>query len=130
MWVLIIVIIGAILFYQFGKNTGNAIGSVQSSGGMRLKYAKLIKNILDGNKDCRIMLETKTYIRVGVSNYGGSTIFHIQQLPNNQVMIDYDVSNNPVIPDFSLRFRFPDYMDQDKMIEEIGLGVQKKMLGY
>lgn len=75
------------------------------------------------------MMETRTYIRAGVSNYGGSTIFHIQQCPNNTVMIDYDVSKNPAIPDFSLRFLFPDTMDQDKMMQEIGLAVQRKMMG-
>ena len=76
------------------------------------------------------MAETRTYIRAGVSNYGGSTIFHIQQCPNNTVMIDYDVSNNPVIPNFSLRFTFPDTMDQDEMMEQIGLGIQRKMMGF
>lgn len=56
-------------------------------------------------------------------------MFHIQQCPNNTVMIDYDVSNNPVVPDFSLRFTFPDTMNQDEMMEQIGLGVQRKMMG-
>ncbi len=55
-------------------------------------------------------------------------MFHIQQCPNNIVMIDYDVSNNPVVPNFSLRFTFPDTMDQDEMMEKIELGVQKKMM--
>ena len=35
-----------------------------------------------------------------------------KKLSNNTVMIDYDVTKNPVIPDFSLRFTFPDDMDQ------------------
>lgn len=128
MWVVILIIIGAILVYKFGKSSGETIGNVQSDGGMRLKYSILIQNILDGHKDCKIITETRTYIRVGVMNYGGSTIFHIQQCPNNMVMIDYDVSNNPVVPNFSLRFTFPDSKDQNEMMEEIGLGVQRKMM--
>ena len=56
-------------------------------------------------------------------------MFHIQQCPNNTVMIDYDVTKNPVIPDFSLRFTFPDDMDQNEMMKQISLGVQKKMMG-
>jgi len=56
-------------------------------------------------------------------------MFHIQQCPNNTVMIDYDVSNNPVIPDFSLRFTFPDNMDQNEMVEQISMGIQNKMMG-
>lgn len=129
MWAFVIITIVGIIIYLFGKNSGEAIGRVKSDGGMRLKYAVLIKHILAGHRDCKIMAETRTYIRAGVSNYGGSTIFHIQQCPNNTVMIDYDVSNNPVVPDFSLRFTFPDTMDQDKMMEQIGLGVQRKMMG-
>ena len=43
-------------------------------------------------------------------------------------MIDYDVSNNPVMPNFSLRFTFPDTMNQDEMMEQIGLGIQRKMM--
>lgn len=126
-WV-ILIIIGIVLVYKFGKKSGETVSRVSNSGGMRIKYAMLIKHILDGHKECRILVETRTYIRLGVSNYGGTTMFHIQQCPNNIVMIDYDVSNNPVVPNFSLRFTFPDTMDQDEMMEKIELGVQKKMM--
>ena len=128
MWIIILVIVGFIIIYNFGKRSGETIGRVKSDGGMRLKYAVLIKHILAGHKDCRILTETRTYIRAGVSNYAGSTIFHIQQCPNNTVMIDYDVSNNPVFGKFSLRFTFPDDMDQDTMMEQIGIGIQRKMM--
>lgn len=128
MWVIILIIIAVIIIYRLGKNSGEVIGRVRSDGGMRLKYSTLINNILQGHRDCKILVETRTYIRVGVSNFGGSTIFHIQQCPNNTVMIDYDVSNNPVMPNFSLRFTFPDTMNQDEMMEQIGLGIQRKMM--
>ncbi|MBM6865151.1 hypothetical protein H6A66_08225 [Bacteroides caecigallinarum] len=128
MWVVILIIILVIVIYKFGESSGKAIGSVQVERGMRLKYSQLINHILEGHKDCKIITETRTYIRVGVSNYGGDTIFHIQQCPNNIVMIDYDVSNNPIFGKFSLRFTFPDDMNQDDMMEKIGLGVQKKMI--
>lgn len=129
MWIVILIIIGAIFIFKFGKHTGETVGRVSSDGGMRLKYSKLLNHILQGHKDCKVLLETRTYIRTGVSNYGGTTMFHIQQCPNNTVMIDYDVANNPVVPDFSLRFTFPDTMNQDEMMEQIGLGVQRKMMG-
>lgn len=128
MWI-IIIIIGIVVIYRFGKHTGETVGRVASDGGMRLKYSKLLKNILQGHRDCKIIAETRTYIRAGVSNCGGSTIFHIQQCPNNTVIIDYDVSNNPAVPNFSLRFTFPDTMDQDEIMEQIGLGIQRKMMG-
>lgn len=129
MWIVILIIIGAIFIFKFGKHTGETVGRVSSDGGMRLKYSKLLNHILQGHKDCKVLLETRTYIRAGVSNYGGTTMFHIQQCPNNTVMIDYDVFNNPVVSDFSLRFTFPDTMNQDEMMEQIGLGVQRKMMG-
>lgn len=129
MWIVILIIIGTIFIFKFGKRTGETVGRVSSDGGMRLKYSKLLNHILQGHKDCKVLLETRTYIRAGVSNYGGTTMFHIQQCPNNIVMIDYDVSNNPVVSDFSLRFTFPDTMNQDEMMEQIGLGVQRKMMG-
>lgn len=128
LWV-ILIIIGIAVVYNFGKKTGETVSRVSSDGGMRLKYSKLLNHILQGHKDCKVLAETRTYIRAGVSNYGGSTVFHIQQCPNNTVMIDYDVSKNPAIPDFSLRFTFPDTMDQDEMMQQIGLGIQRKMLG-
>ena len=128
MWFIILGIIGVVIIYNIGKRTGEVVGRVRSDGGMRLKYSTLINNILQGHRDCKILVETRTYIRVGVSNFGGSTIFHIQQCPDNTVMIDYDVSNNPVIPNFSLRFTFPDTMNQDEMMEQIGLGIQRKMM--
>lgn len=128
MFLFVLVVVLCFLVYNFGKNTGEVIKSVQVEGGMRLKYSKLLNHILEGHKDCKIIMETRTYIRAGISNYGGTTIFHIQQCPNHIVMIDYDVSNNPVFGRFSLRFTFPDDMDQDLMMEQIVLGVQKKIM--
>lgn len=128
MWIFILIIVGAILIYNIGKNSGETIGQVSSEGGMRLKYSRLLNHILSGHKDCRILLETRTYIRAGVSNYGGSTTFHIQECPKNMVMIDYEISNNPTIPNFSLRFTFPDSMNQDEMMVQIGSAIQKKMM--
>lgn len=128
MWIIPIIIIGIVVISRFGKLTSETAGRVASDGGMRLKYAVLIKNILDGHKDCKIIVETRTYLRIGVSNYAGSTMFHIQQCPNNTVMIDYDVANNPVVPKFSLRFTFPDTKDQNEMMDEICMGIQQKMI--
>lgn len=128
MWIIILIIIGGFLIYKLGRNTGESVASARVGGGMRLKYSKLLNHILQGHKDSKIFIETKTYIKAGVSNYGGTTMFHIQQCPNNIVMIDYDVSNNPVLGNFSLRFTFPDDMDQDAMMVQISIGVQKKMM--
>lgn len=127
MWILIIMTIIGIVIYHLSKPWRETIRKVNATGGMDVRYARLIQNILDGHKDCQIIGGTRTYIRLGVSNLGGTIMFHIQQCSNNTVMIDYDVSNNPVIPSFNLRFTFPDTMDQDEMMERIAMGIQNKL---
>ena len=78
-WLIIIAII-IIVAYKFGATSGQVIERVNNSGGMRVKYAKLIDAFLGGHDDCQIFVETRTYIRFGVSNYGGTTLFHINNL--------------------------------------------------
>lgn len=126
-WVIIIVIIVFIAF-KLGSTSGQVVGRVNSSGGMRVKYSKLLKLILDGHKDCKIIYETRTYIRAGISNYGGTTMFHIQQSTGNRVIIQYEIKDNPIVPSFQLEWTFPDDMDQDKMMVIMGLDIQKKMI--
>ena len=126
-WVIVIV---AIIFIAFklGSTSGQVDGNVNSSGEMRVKYAKLLENILGGHKDSQIFVETRTYIRAGVSNYGGTTLFHIQQSTGNQVIIQYEIKNNPVVPAFQLEWVFPDNMDQDEMMAVMAIDMQKKMM--
>jgi len=126
-WVIIIAIVIFIAF-KLGSTSGQVVGSVNSSGGMRVKYAKLIENILGGHKDSQIFVETRTYIRVGVSNYGGTTLFHIQQSTGNKVIIQYEVKNNPVVPSYQLEWIFQDDMDQDEMMAVMAMDIQKKMI--
>ncbi len=126
-WVIIVVIVVFIAF-KLGSTSGQVVGSVQSSGGMRVKYAKLLDNILGGHKDSQIFVETRTYIRAGVSNYGGTTLFHIQQSTGNIVIIHYEVKDNPVIPPYQLEWTFPDDMDQDEMMAIMAMDMQKKMM--
>ena len=127
LWVIVVAVV-AFIAYKLGSTSGQVVGSVNSSGGMRVKYAKLIENILGGHKDSQIFVETRTYIRVGVSNYGGTTLFHIQQSTGNKVIIQYEVKNNPVVPSYQLEWTFPDDMDQDEMMAVMAMDIQKKMI--
>lgn len=95
---------------------------------MRMKYTELLEYILAGHRESRVFVETRTYIRAGVSNYGGTTLFHIQQCPGNKVMIDFEVKNNPAVKAFTLRFVFDDSMNQSDMYQQINLGIQRKMM--
>lgn len=124
---LILAIVCFFVAYKLVSSSKEIVESVKDTGGMRIKYSKLLAHILDGHKDAKVFVETRTYLRAGVSNYGGTTIFHIQQCPNNRVMIEYEVKNNPAISDFSLKFSFDDSMNQDQMMEQICLGVKQKM---
>lgn len=127
-WVIIIVIaVIVVIAFNLGSTSGQVIGSVNNSGGMRVKYAKLLNNILSGHKDSKIFVETRTYIKAGVSNYGGTTLFHIQQSTGNKVIIQYEVKNNPVVPSFQLTWTFPDDMDQDEMRNVIAADILRKM---
>lgn len=126
-WLIVIAIVVFIAF-KIGSTSGQVVGSVKSSGGMRVKYAKLLENILGGHKDSKIFVETRTYIRVGVSNYGGTTLFHIQQSTDNKVIIQYEVKDNPVVPSIQLEWIFSDDMDQDKMMAVMAMDIQKKMM--
>lgn len=128
-WVIIVAIIVFIAF-KFGSTSGQIVGSVKNSGGMRVKYARLLENILGGHKDSKVFAETRTYIRAGVSNYGGTTLFHIQQSTDNKVIIQYEVKDNPAVPAFQLEWVFPDTMDQDEMMVVMGSDIQKKMVSY
>ena len=125
-WVILVIIVVVIAF-KLGNKTGEIVSSSTKSGGMRTKYAKLLEYILKGHPESKIVVETRTYIRAGVSNYGGTTMFHIQQSTGGMVLIDYDVSDNPAVPSFTLHFSFRDDMDQEQMYEQICIGVGEKM---
>lgn len=128
-WVIIVAVIVFIAF-KIGSTSGQVVGSVNNSGGMRVKYARLLENILSGHKDSKVFVETRTYLRAGVSNYGGTTLFHIQQSIGNKVIIQYEVKDNPAVPAFQLEWVFPDDMDQDEMMVVISNDIQKKMVSY
>ena len=128
-WVIIVAVIVFIAF-KIGSTSGQVVGSVNNCGGMRVKYARLLENILGGHKDSKVFVETRTYLRAGVSNYGGTTLFHIQQSTGNKVIIQYEVKDNPAVPAFQLEWVFPDDMDQNEMMVVISNDIQKKMVSY
>lgn len=128
-WVIIVAVIVFIAF-KIGSTSGQVVGSMNNSGGMRVKYARLLENILSGHKDSKVFVETRTYLRAGVSNYGGTTLFYIQQSTGNKVIIQYEVKDNPAVPAFQSEWVFPDDMDQDEMMVVISNDIQKKMVSY
>lgn len=128
-WVFIIAIV-VFIAYKIGSTSGRMFERVESGGGMRVKYATLLEYILRGHSQSQIFGETRTYIRAGVSNYGGTTLFHIQQSTNNTVIIQYEVKDNPTVASYQLEWVFPDTMDQEKMIEKINNDIKKNIDSY
>ena len=124
-WAIVIILV-VFIAYKLGSTSGQVVGSV--SNGMKTKYAKLLEHILDGHKDSKILVETRTYIRAGISNEGGETLFHIQQSTGNTVIIQYEVKHNPIVPSFQLEWVFPDNMNQDEMMIEMARDIQNKMI--
>ena len=127
-WIILIAI-GLFLAFKFGSSSGQSIERVQSEGGMRVKYAKLLEHIRGGHSGSQIFTETRTYLKAGVSNYGGSTFFHLQQ-SGNTLLIEYEIKDNPTCPPFTLKWSFPDSMDQDEMMIKICMDIQKKSMQF
>lgn len=128
MTILIIIIVGAVIIiaFKFGTTSGRVIENVASSGGMREKYAKLLEHILEGHPESTILVETRTYIRAGVSNYGGTTLFHLQQDVGHRIIIQYEIKNNPLTPNWQLEWVFPDDLDQDVMMIRMAKDIENK----
>lgn len=126
-WVIFVCIVIIVIYKLTYSN--KIVKRVNEYGGMQNKYSTLLSHILSGHKDSKIYVETRTYIRAGVSNYGGNTMFHIQQSTNNSVIIHYDVSGNPVVDPIHLKWVFPDTMNQDVMFARMNLDIAKR-IGY
>ena len=78
MWFSIFAVAGFILF-SFLKGVRNIKKEVSQAGGMRVKYAILIKLLLEGDSRTKIYNETSTSIILGLVVMGGYSRFEIQQ---------------------------------------------------
>jgi hypothetical protein len=52
---------------------------VAETGGMKIKYASLIKSLSEGDSRIKIYSETSTAIRLGLQGLGGYVRFDLQQ---------------------------------------------------
>jgi len=128
MWWVIIIALVCLFIYKLANASNMVAKQVKKAGGMRIKYHTLLDFILAGHREAKVFEETRTYISAGVSNYGGTTIFHIQQSSKGQCLIHYEVKNNPAIRDFQLRWTFSDDLSQEIMWVKINTDIRNKML--
>lgn len=124
MWTFIIVVI-VIFFGKFLIDCAKQSNSMKSQGGMRTKYAILIKQLLD-NPNARVIQETSTFINICASSIGGTQAFMLQQTFGS-ISIQLHVKNNPVFKDFIMEWTFPENMSQELMLKKINDDMLLKM---
>ena len=108
-------ILVVIIIIHFAHDSHEQKTKVTKEGGMRNKYSTLVDYLLSIHPDAKVMNESGTAIMVGVRGASGSTTFDIVQTFGT-VTIQYKV-NNIVMGNHKLEWSFPEYDDQEKMIE-------------
>lgn len=130
MWIIIILSILAIIvarfFYALNKNNKK----ISSQGGMRTKYNCLINHILNGDTRARIIQDTSNAVLIGLSNFGGSTYFDINEAFSS-VTIRWKI-DSPVFGKHNQEWEFPENFDQNEIyntIESDILVYTRKIMG-
>lgn len=121
-----VIIIGAVIFFAvkiFNSHSERAV-HVEKEGGMHNKYRKIVDTILAGDPRARIFEQDSVSMRLGCSSSGGTTEFQIIQ-GEGCVDIYYELRNSPLFGNTSLKWSFPEYMDQEKMLERIFQDLEK-----
>jgi len=116
MWFSIFAVAGFILF-SFLKGVRNIKKEVSQAGGMRVKYAILIKLLLEGDSRGKIYNETSTSIILGLVVMGGYSRFEIQQAFG--VIVVKWISESNIFGVFKLEWKLDENMYQEKMFEII-----------
>lgn len=124
MWWIIIVIIAFVAF-KFILDSNAQSNAVAKQGGMRKKYSILVDYFLAGDKKCRIVKESSTFIRVGAANPAASTYFDIVQTYGT-VTIQW-ISKSIPLGKHKLEWQFNEFADQHEMIRKIEHDVETYM---
>ena len=99
---------------------------MKAQGGVRQKYSKFIDDILASHPDSKIFHEDNTSVVVGVHGIAGSQVFYITKA-FEVVIIQIKVKNNPLFGNIEREWKFPENMDQDKIITQIKNDMKKDM---
>jgi len=116
--VVIVFVIGKFLYDKSQQSI-----EVGKQGGMANKYAALIGHLLGGHQNVRIVKETSDSITVGSASAGGQTIFNLVQTFGN-LTIEWKMES-PMFGKHRLEWTFPEYGDQEKMIERLANDLEK-----
>ena len=123
---MVLAIILAIVIFIIAKfliDKNKQASKVTMQGGMKNKYREIIGHILSIDSRSRIVQETSDSVRIALSSAGGTTIFDLTQTFGN-LTIQWKI-NSPVFGKHKMEWDFPEFLDQDKMIERIENDLEK-----
>jgi len=122
MWFSIFAVAGLVIIY-FLNGVYKIKKDVAQMGGMKTKYAILIKRILDGDSRAKVYKETATSVVLGLQVMGGYSRFKIQQ--GFDVVVVKWVSDSNIFGKYKLEWKFDEKMNQEKMNEIINIDIMK-----
>lgn len=123
MWIALIIIALVFIIGKFLIDKNNQASKVTMEGGMRNKYRVLIEYLMSGDSRTRILNERYDSITVGLANMGGTTLFILTQTFGN-VTVQWKI-DSPVFGKHKMEWDFPEYGDQEKMMEIIANDLEK-----
>lgn len=99
---------------------------MKTQGGVRQKYSKIVDFVLNSHPDSKIFHQDNTSVVVGVQGIAGSQVFYITK-SFEVVIIQMKVRNNPLCGNLEREWKFPENMDQEKIIEQITVDTKRDM---
>lgn len=99
---------------------------MKTQGGVRQKYSKIVDFVLNSHPDSKIFHQDNTSVVVGVQGIAGSQVFYITK-SFEVVIIQMKVRNNPLCGNMEREWKFPENMDQEKIIEQITVDTKRDM---
>lgn len=99
---------------------------MKTQGGVRQKYSKIVDFVLSSHPDSKIFHKDNTSVVVGVQGIAGSQVFYITK-SFGVVIIQMKVRNNPLWGNMEREWKFPENMDQEKIIEQITVDTKRDM---
>lgn len=128
MWLLkVIGFIGAFILVRFIIDLIIQSKKMKAQGGARQKYSKIVDYILSSHNDSKIFHQDNTSVVVGVQGIAGSQVFYITKT-FDVVNIQMKVKNNPLCGNIEREWKFPENMNQEKIIEQMKRDMSKDLV--
>jgi hypothetical protein len=115
------VIVFIIIKFLYDKSQQSI--EVGKQGGMTNKYKVLINHLLGGHQNARIIKQTSDSVIVGSVSAGGQTTFDLVQTFGN-LTVEWRMES-PLFGKHRLEWTFPEFADQEKMMERLANDLEK-----